>query len=73
MNRHERRPPSPGEAQLQYLDGEFRVIRPGTFVTCAVTGAEIQLDELRYWDVDRQEPYASRDAVMARLVALGRA
>lgn len=51
------------EAQVRYLDGDFVVIRAGTFVRCAVTGKPIPLDELSYWDVDRQEPYA--DAVAA--------
>ena len=46
----------PGEADVKYLDGDFRVIRPGAFVRCAVTGAEIPLEELRYWSVDLQEP-----------------
>jgi hypothetical protein len=53
------RPPIPGpEAALDYGHGEFRVVRPGAFVRCAVTGREIPLDELRYWSVARQEPYA---------------
>ncbi|HYA72412.1 MAG TPA: DUF2093 domain-containing protein, partial [Roseiarcus sp.] len=51
MNRLEKRPPAASEAQIQYLDGDIRVIRPGAFVRCAVTGAPIALDELRYWSV----------------------
>ena len=38
MNRLEKRPPAAAEAQIQYLDGDIRVIRPGAFVRCAVTG-----------------------------------
>ena len=34
---------------------------------CAVTGAPIPLDELRYWSVDLQEAYASTEAALARL------
>lgn len=71
MNRPERRPPIPGEAQLHYLDGDFRVVRPGSFVICAVTGEQIAVEDLRYWSVDRQEAYAGREAVMARHLALG--
>ena len=67
MNRFERRPVAASEAQVQYLDGDFRVLRPGLYVLCAVTGAAISLDELRYWSVDRQEAYASPAAVMQRL------
>ena len=66
MNRFERFSAS-GEAELRYLDGDFRVVRPGTFVRCALTGQPIPLDELRYWSVDLQEAYSSPQAVLARL------
>ena len=33
--------PMPGEADVKYLDGDFRVVRPGAFVRCAVTGVAI--------------------------------
>ena len=56
-----------GEAELKYLDGDFRVVKPGAFVRCAVTGAAIPLDELKYWSVDLQEAYASPEAVLKRL------
>ncbi len=46
MNKFEKRPPAATEAQIQYLDGDIRVIRPGSFVHCAVTGLPIALDEL---------------------------
>ena len=46
-------------ATLIYGPNGFRVVRPGRFVLCAVTGEPIPLDELRYWSVDRQEAYAS--------------
>ena len=63
MNRHEK-PISGAEARVQYLDGEYRVLKPGMFVVCAVTGEPILLEDLRYWSVDRQEAYASPEAVM---------
>jgi hypothetical protein len=49
-------------ARLHYLAGTFRVLSPGDHVICAVTGARIPLDELRYWSVERQEAYASVEA-----------
>jgi hypothetical protein len=70
MNRHER-PANGSEARVQYLDGEYRVLRPGLFVTCAVTGLPIPLEELRYWSVDLQEAYASPEASMNRVVQRG--
>ncbi len=67
MNRFERRPLIPGEAEVQYLDGDFRVTRSGKFVCCGVTGEHIPLESLRYWSVDRQEAYANPQAVLQRL------
>lgn len=52
------------KATLKYLDADFVVIRPGTFVVCAVTGKPIPLDDLKYWNVDRQEAYADADAAL---------
>lgn len=71
MNRFERPVPTATEAMVTYLDGDFRVVRPGAFVRCGVTGASIPLDELRYWNVDRQEAYASIEAKLKRLAELG--
>ena len=65
MNRIERG--GSGEAVVEYLDSNLRVVRPGSFVRCAVTGAIILLEELRYWSVERQEAYASPEAVLRRL------
>jgi hypothetical protein len=55
-----------GEAKVQYLDGDFRVISPGAYVRCAVTGTRIPLEDLKYWSVDRQEAYATPEAVLER-------
>src|SRR4051794_32195603 len=66
LNRYDRSPPMAGEAEVRYLDGDFRVVRPGAFVRCAVTGVPIPLEELKYWSVDLQEAYASPEAVLQR-------
>ena len=29
---------SPSEAQLRFLDADYVVLRPGSFVRCAITG-----------------------------------
>ncbi len=50
------------EAKLRYLDGTFRLLTAGDHVRCAITGATIPLDELRYWSVARQEAYADATA-----------
>ncbi len=58
-------------AVLQFLDGEYRVISPGSFVLCAVTGAKVPLEALRYWSVDLQEAYASPAAALKRFQEKG--
>ena len=60
------------EATVEYLDGDFRVLSPGSYVRCAVTGEHIPLDELKYWSVERQEAYAGPQAVMQRLGSIAK-
>jgi hypothetical protein len=69
LNRFDRPPPMAGEAEVKFLDGDFRIVRPGAFVRCAVTGVPIPLEELKYWSVDRQEAYATPEAVIRRGVS----
>lgn len=49
------------EARVYYGPGAFRMLANGDHVLCAVTGAVIPLDELRYWSVEKQEAYASAE------------
>jgi len=51
-----------GEAKLYYTDSSVQVLVPGRFVTCAVTGKRIALEDLKYWSAVRQEPYADAAA-----------
>ena len=46
-------------AKLHYMANGFRVLVPGDHVACARSGVPIPLEQLRYWSVARQEPYAS--------------
>jgi hypothetical protein len=55
-------------ATLVYGPNGFRVVKPGRFVTCAVTGEAIPLETLRYWSVERQEPYASAEIAARRML-----
>jgi hypothetical protein len=56
-------------AKLHYMAGTFRMLASGDHVVCAVSGEKIPLDELRYWSVAKQEPYAS--AEISTRAALG--
>ena len=64
MNKLER---SCGEAVVEYLDSNLRLVKPGAFVRCAITGEAIPLDQLKYWSVARQEAYVSPEAVLISL------
>lgn len=46
-------------ARLHYLANGFRVLTPGDHVVCAVSGARVALEDLRYWDVATQRPFAT--------------
>ena len=49
-------------ARVHYLAGTYRLLSEGDHVICAVTGAAIPLNGLRYWSVERQEPYVDAAA-----------
>lgn len=66
MNRFERLFGLKGEARVRFMDGEFQVIAPGDFVVCALTGQQIALADLRYWNVELQEAYATAEASLIR-------
>ncbi len=46
-------------ARLHFMPYRFRVLSAGNYVLCAVSGQRIALEDLRYWSIARQEPYAS--------------
>ena len=47
------------KAKLQYKHNSFDVIEEGNFVVCAISGKEIPLENLNYWNVELQEAYFS--------------
>ena len=55
-------------AKLHYGPNGFRMLSPGDHVLCAVTLEQIPLEELRYWSVQLQEPYASPEIATRRLL-----
>ena len=46
-------------AKIKYLPNNFKIIEPGDYVECAVTGKKINLEDLNYWNVELQEAYFS--------------
>jgi len=47
------------KAKLVYKHNSFDIVEEGNFVVCAVSGKEIYLNELSYWNVELQEAYYS--------------
>jgi len=54
------------QARLRYLSGSFKVLTDGDHVLCAVTGAPIPLQALRYWSHELQEAYGSAEVAVQR-------
>jgi hypothetical protein len=55
-----------GPAVVHYGDGEFVVMKPGRYVTCAVSGKRIALEALRYWSPELQEAYVGPEEALTR-------
>ena len=53
-------------ARVHYLAGTFRLLSDGDHVVCAVTGARIPLERLRYWSAPLQEAYAGPKEALQR-------
>ena len=46
-------------AKLRYLPNNFEVIQDGDHVICSVSKKKILLENLNYWNVEKQEAYFS--------------
>ena len=46
-------------AKIKYLPNNFQIIENGDYVLCAVSGKEISIENLNYWNVELQEAYFS--------------
>ena len=46
-------------AKLKYLPNNFNILETGDHVLCAISGKKIMLENLTYWNVDKQEAYYS--------------
>ena len=47
------------KAKLLFKHNSFDVMEEGDFVLCAISGKEIMLKDLNYWNVALQEAYYS--------------
>ena len=58
------------KAKLNYKHNSFDIIEEGNFVVCAISGKEIPVDQLTYWNVELQEAYYSPIEVNERYKSL---
>ena len=58
------------KAKLKFFPNKFEVVEEGDYVVCAVSGKNIPLNELSYWNIELQEPYYSPEEVKIRLKQL---
>ena len=47
------------KAKLIFKHNYFEIVEEGDYVLCAISGKEIKLQDLSYWNVDLQEAYFS--------------
>ena len=55
------------KAKLIFKHNYFEIVEEGDHVLCAISGKEIELQNLNYWNVDLQEAYFSPAEVNERL------
>ncbi len=55
------------KAKLIFKHNFFEIVEEGDYVLCAISGKEIQLQDLNYWSVDLQEAYFSPIEVNKRI------
>jgi|TARA_B100001063_G_C16493349_1_gene418438 hypothetical protein len=55
------------KAKLIFKHNFFEIVEEGDHVICAVSGKEIELQNLNYWNVQLQEAYYSPIEVNERL------
>ncbi len=58
------------KAKLKFYPNKFEVVEEGDYVVCAVSGKNIPLNKLSYWNIELQEPYYSPEEVKIRLKQL---
>ena len=47
------------KAKLIFKHNYFEIVEEGDYVLCAISGKQIPLEKLNYWNVDLQEAYFS--------------
>jgi len=60
------------KAKLKFKPNNFEIIQNGDYVVCAVSGKNISLSQLTYWNVELQEAYYSPKEAQQRYEELNK-
>ena len=60
------------KAKLKFYPNNFEIIEEGDHVVCAVSGKNILLNRLTYWNVELQEAYYSAKEAQQRYEELNK-
>ena len=60
------------KAKIKYYPNNFEIIEDGDYVVCAVSGKNIPIKQLTYWNVELQEAYFSAKEAQQRYEELGK-
>ena len=60
------------KAKLKFKPNNFEIIEEGDYVVCAVSGKNILLNQLTYWNVELQEAYYSAKEAQQRYEELNK-
>jgi len=60
------------KAKLKFFPNNFKIIEKGDYVVCAISGKNILLEELTYWNVELQEAYFSPKEAQQRYEELNK-
>ena len=60
------------KAKLKFLPNNFEIIEEGDHVVCAVSGKNIPLNQLTYWNTELQEAYYTAKEAQQRYEELNK-
>ena len=60
------------KAKLKFNPNNFEIVEKGDYVVCAVSGKNILLNQLTYWNVELQEAYFSAKEAQQRYEELNK-
>jgi hypothetical protein len=60
------------KAKLKFNPSNFEIVENGDYVVCAVSGKEIPINQLMYWNVEHQEAYYSPKEAQQRYEELNK-